>query len=56
MVEEWRPSLVALDIDGTLLIPDFVAGHSAEQTTQPCTERSMPAPTSYSRRDDPPTA
>ena len=34
MPETWRPALVALDIDGTLLIPDFEAGHSAEQTTQ----------------------
>jgi len=30
----WRPALVALDIDGTLLIPDFEAGHSAEQVTR----------------------
>ena len=43
MVEEWRPSLVALDIDGTLLIPDFVAGHSAEQTTQPVAEAVLAA-------------
>ncbi len=43
MVDEWRPSLVALDIDGTLLIPDFVAGHSAEQTTQPVAEAVLAA-------------
>jgi HAD superfamily hydrolase (TIGR01484 family) len=43
VVDEWRPSLVALDIDGTLLIPDFVAGHSAEQTTQPVAEAVLSA-------------
>jgi HAD superfamily hydrolase (TIGR01484 family) len=32
--ETWRPALVALDIDGTLLVPDFDAGHSAEEPTQ----------------------
>ena len=42
-LEEWRPALVALDIDGTLLIPDFVAGHSAEQTTQPVAEAVLAA-------------
>ena len=31
----WTPKLVALDIDGTLLIPDFEAGMSAEQVTEP---------------------
>lgn len=31
----WTPELVALDIDGTLLIPDFQAGTSAEQVTEP---------------------
>jgi HAD superfamily hydrolase (TIGR01484 family) len=34
VAEGWRPALVALDIDGTLLIPDFEAGHSAEQVTE----------------------
>jgi hydroxymethylpyrimidine pyrophosphatase-like HAD family hydrolase len=29
------PKLVALDIDGTLLIPDFEKGFSAEQVTEP---------------------
>ena len=42
-LEEWRPALVALDIDGTLLIPDFEAGHSAEQTTQPVAEAVLAA-------------
>jgi HAD superfamily hydrolase (TIGR01484 family) len=32
-VETWRPRLVALDIDGTLLIPDLVAGFSREEVT-----------------------
>lgn len=31
----WTPRLVALDIDGTLLIPDFEAGTSVEQVTEP---------------------
>jgi HAD superfamily hydrolase (TIGR01484 family) len=31
----WSPKLVALDIDGTLLIPDFEKGFSAEQVTEP---------------------
>ena len=43
MAEEWRPALVALDIDGTLLIPDFEAGHSAEQTTQQVAEAVLAA-------------
>jgi hydroxymethylpyrimidine pyrophosphatase-like HAD family hydrolase len=30
----WAPKLVALDIDGTLLIPDFEKGFSAEQVTE----------------------
>lgn len=29
----WTPRLVALDIDGTLLVPDFEAGTSAEEFT-----------------------
>jgi HAD superfamily hydrolase (TIGR01484 family) len=33
----WRPALVALDIDGTLLVPDFDAGHSAEHMTDAVT-------------------
>jgi hypothetical protein len=41
--ETWRPALVALDIDGTLLIPDFEAGFSAEQTTQPVAEAVLAA-------------
>ncbi len=39
----WRPALVALDIDGTLLIPDFDAGHSAEQTTRAVAEAVLAA-------------
>ncbi len=31
----WRPELVALDIDGTLLVPDHDLGFSAEQVTEP---------------------
>jgi HAD superfamily hydrolase (TIGR01484 family) len=31
--EPWRPKLVALDIDGTLLIPDVANGFSHEQVT-----------------------
>ncbi len=31
----WIPKLVALDIDGTLLIPDFEVGTSVEQVTEP---------------------
>ena len=32
---DFFPKLVALDIDGTLLIPDFEKGFSAEQLTEP---------------------
>jgi HAD superfamily hydrolase (TIGR01484 family) len=31
--EPWRPRLVALDIDGTLLIPDIANGYSQERVT-----------------------
>ncbi|MGZ4436973.1 MAG: HAD family hydrolase [Nocardioidaceae bacterium] len=31
--EEWRPRLVALDIDGTLLVPDVAGGFSREEVT-----------------------
>jgi HAD superfamily hydrolase (TIGR01484 family) len=34
----WAPKLVALDIDGTLLIPDFEHGFSAENVTAAVTE------------------
>jgi Cof subfamily protein (haloacid dehalogenase superfamily) len=40
--ESWRPKLVALDIDGTLLIPDLVAGTSAEEVT-PAVRRAVDA-------------
>ncbi|MCW2757620.1 MAG: family phosphatase [Nocardioidaceae bacterium] len=30
---DWRPALVALDIDGTLLVPDLDAGRSTEELT-----------------------
>ena len=41
----WRASpLVALDIDGTLLIPDFEAGFSAEQTRSRWPRRCSPPP------------
>ncbi|HEU4566552.1 MAG TPA: HAD family hydrolase [Marmoricola sp.] len=40
---EWRPKLVALDIDGTLLIPDFEKGFSAEQVTQPVRDAVLAA-------------
>ncbi len=33
MAETWQPKLVALDIDGTLLIPDLVNGYSQEEVT-----------------------
>ena len=39
----WTPKLVALDIDGTLLIPDFEKGFSTEQVTQPVTEAVLDA-------------
>ena len=35
---DWRPRLVALDIDGTLLIPDFDKGFTAEQVTRAVSE------------------
>jgi HAD superfamily hydrolase (TIGR01484 family) len=41
-VETWRPRLVALDIDGTLLIPDLVAGFSSEEVT-PAVRRAVDA-------------
>lgn len=34
----WVPELVALDIDGTLLIPDFEKGFTSEQVTAPVAE------------------
>lgn len=40
---EWRPELVALDIDGTLLIPDFEKGFSAEQVTEPVRDAVLAA-------------
>ncbi|HET8560326.1 MAG TPA: HAD family hydrolase [Marmoricola sp.] len=40
---EWTPQLVALDIDGTLLIPDFEKGFSAEQVTEPVSEAVLAA-------------
>jgi len=40
---EWRPRLVALDIDGTLLIPDFDRGFSAEQVTEPVRDAVLAA-------------
>jgi HAD superfamily hydrolase (TIGR01484 family) len=40
---EWRPELVALDIDGTLLIPDFEKGFSAEQVTRPVRDAVLAA-------------
>ncbi len=43
MVEGWRPALVALDIDGTLLIPDFEAGYSAEQVTEEVSDAVLAA-------------
>lgn len=39
----WVPALVALDIDGTLLIPDFERGFSAEQLTAPVREAVLAA-------------
>ncbi|MGN6129207.1 MAG: HAD family hydrolase [Nocardioidaceae bacterium] len=33
MADTWRPKLVALDIDGTLLIPDLANGYSQEEVT-----------------------
>ncbi|MCW2785137.1 MAG: family phosphatase [Marmoricola sp.] len=33
--DPWTPKLVALDIDGTLLIPDFEHGFSSENVTEP---------------------
>jgi HAD superfamily hydrolase (TIGR01484 family) len=41
--EHWAPRLVALDIDGTLLIPDFERGFSTEQVTEPVTEAVLDA-------------
>jgi Cof subfamily protein (haloacid dehalogenase superfamily) len=41
-VGTWRPRLVALDIDGTLLIPDLVAGFSSEEVT-PAVRRAVDA-------------
>ena len=40
---DWTPTLVALDIDGTLLIPDFEKGFSAEQVTEPVSEAVLAA-------------
>jgi HAD superfamily hydrolase (TIGR01484 family) len=41
--ESWIPKVVALDIDGTLLIPDFEKGFSSEQVTEPVTEAVLDA-------------
>ena len=41
--DAWTPKLVALDIDGTLLIPDFEKGFSAEQVTEPVSEAVLAA-------------
>ncbi|HET8603814.1 MAG TPA: HAD family hydrolase [Marmoricola sp.] len=41
--DDWTPKLVALDIDGTLLIPDFEKGFSAEQVTEPVSEAVLAA-------------
>jgi HAD superfamily hydrolase (TIGR01484 family) len=41
--EHWTPKVVALDIDGTLLIPDFEKGFSAEQVTEPVTDAVLDA-------------
>ena len=43
MAESWTPKLVALDIDGTLLIPDFEKGFSSEQVTEPVTDAVLDA-------------
>ncbi|MCX6394940.1 MAG: HAD family hydrolase [Propionibacteriales bacterium] len=39
----WTPKLVALDIDGTLLIPDPEHGFSTETVTEPVTEAVLDA-------------
>ncbi|RZI85303.1 MAG: HAD family phosphatase [Microbacterium sp.] len=39
----WSPKLVALDIDGTLLIPDLEHGFSTETVTVPVTEAVLAA-------------
>lgn len=39
----WTPKLVALDIDGTLLIPDLEHGFSTEVVTAPVTEAVLDA-------------
>ena len=36
--QDWRPALVALDIDGTLLIPDLDRGFSSDEVTAPVAE------------------
>jgi HAD superfamily hydrolase (TIGR01484 family) len=41
--DPWTPELVALDIDGTLLIPDFEKGFSAERVTESVTEAVLDA-------------
>jgi len=43
VAESWTPKLVALDIDGTLLIPDFEKGFSSEQVTEPVTDAVLDA-------------
>ncbi len=35
MTDDWRPRLVALDIDGTLLVPDLEHGFSVEEVSAP---------------------
>jgi HAD superfamily hydrolase (TIGR01484 family) len=42
-VPDWTPQVVALDIDGTLLIPDFEQGFSAEQVTRPVEDAVLAA-------------
>ncbi|MET3961784.1 HAD superfamily hydrolase (TIGR01484 family) [Marmoricola sp. OAE513] len=39
----WKPKLVALDIDGTLLIPDFENGFSSEVVTEAVTDAVLAA-------------
>ena len=43
MADAWTPELVALDIDGTLLIPDFERGFSTEHVTEPVADAVLDA-------------
>jgi HAD superfamily hydrolase (TIGR01484 family) len=43
VAEEWTPELVALDIDGTLLIPDHERGLSSEHVTEPVRQAVLAA-------------